>query len=643
MIAIIRAFARSWAGKAIFVLLILVMGLFGAQSFVASGQLSNAVIKAGSREVSPTDFKRAWDERRKEVEQQIGRPPTTEEMGEAGVHRQLAERLSAQESLLEVLHRMRLTPGDKLLAAQLRQMPAFFNPITGAFDEATFEQMIGREGYTKPQFDRVLRDELSIMHFADAIRVGLRAPRILGAMEAGYSMETRDLSLFVIGQGAVQMPGDPTDAQLNQFIRENEERLRQPERRRVTLALFTAKALASQVSVPEAEVLRRFESNKARLSQGERRTFVQITLSDPRMAQRVVAALRAGQDPQAVAAAVRGQAVTYTEKSRSAVPDAAVAQQAFTLQPGQVSGLVQGPLGASVVKVIAIAPAREATLAEYRDEIVAAVRQEQEAEAIYDAVEKFNTARANGVSLTDAARQVGAQVYSVPVPMTAEGLAPNGRPLGWPEAILRTAFELPAGGESDEAEEVGDRRGEYFAVKVDQVFPSGLPTVAKDKEELTRAWKVFELRRRAEAKAQELAARVQRGESLQAVAASVGAQVQTQRDLPRRANPQLGADLVGRLFTGKKGDVFPAQVGPLTFVVARIDELHTPPPGPAGRVVEEQRPAVSGQLFGEMMSLAQAAARERVKPKVFEDRVARAAGFNPEDVAPAGKDGKKKK
>lgn len=640
MLASARAFAKSWPAKLLLGALVIGLGIFGVEQAFTSGQWSTAVIKAGGREVSPIDFKREFDARRKEGEARAGRPITPAEMAEAGVHKVIAERMARQESLLDILHRIGLRPGDRLMADQLRQMQAFFNPITGAFDEKAFQDVLRREGYTKPQFDRQMRDQLTLMHFGDAMSIGLRAPRIMGALQAGYSMETRDLSLFVLGQNAIQMPGQPTDAQLEQFIRENQDRLRQPERRRVTLVLFTAKAVASQVSVPEDEVQRRFEARRAALSQGERRSFVQIALPDPRAAPRVIAGLRAGQDPRALAAAAGGQAVVYTEKAQSAVPDPAVAQAAFSLQPGQVSNLIQGRLGASVVKVNAVAPAREATLDEYRDQIVAAVRQEQEAEAIYAAVGKFDEAREKGVPLLEAARQAGAQIYSVPAPMTAQGVAPNGRPLGWPEPILRTAFELPPGGESDTAEEVGDGRGEYFAVKVDQVYPSGLPTVAKDREDLTRAWQINELRRRAEAKAQELAARVQRGESIQAVAASVGAQVQTRRNVPRQAGQNMPADLIGKLFSGKKGDAFPAQVGPLAFVVGRIDDLHSPPPGPAGRVVEEQRPAVTRELFDEMIGLAQIAAKERVKPKIFNDRVNAAAGLAPEDVPEDGKKAK---
>ena len=644
MLSFVRAFARSWAGKIIFVLLVIVMGMFGAQSFLGSGQLSTAVIKAGSREISPQDFKRAFDMQRRSAEQRMQRPVSPQEMTDAGVHRGLAEQLALRESLLAILDRIGLRPGDKLIAEEIGKNPAFFNPITGAFDRERFLQVIGSEQMTEKRFESVLRDDIAGLHFGDALQMGMRAPRLLGALEAAFSLETRDISWFAVTPQIVGMPAPPTDAQLQQFLKDNAAQLRRPEFRKITLVLFTKASVQSRVTINEADVRRIYDFRKDALSRAERRTFVQIPIRNPQQAQRAIAALRQGADPAAVARSLGVEAITFTDKTQSAVPDAAVAQAAFSLQAGQVSNLIRGRLGPAVVKVVSVAPGREVSFEEARPDIERALREERAGELIYEQVSQFEAAREKGAAILDAGRQVGARIFTIPVPVTEQGIAINGQPTGWPPAVLAAAFALPKGGESASAEEVGGGSGEYFAVRVDDIIPAGLPTIAREREQLVRGWTFLELRKRMERKSQELAERVRKGESIAAVAASVGAKLQTVPNLPRQPNPIIGNDLVSEIFLAKTGGVVSGVAPRAGFAVIRINSVRTPPPGPAAAVVEQRRPQVSSQLFQEMFSLAQTAARERIKPKVFPDRVNQAVGLAADaGTTAAGKGDQKKK
>ena len=74
MIAAIRAFAKSWFAKALLSVLILSFVIFGVGSFrdVFRQRISDAVVTAGSRQISSAQFKRMFDNYKRAAEQQNG-------------------------------------------------------------------------------------------------------------------------------------------------------------------------------------------------------------------------------------------------------------------------------------------------------------------------------------------------------------------------------------------------------------------------------------------------------------------------------------------------------------------------------------------------------------------------------------------
>jgi peptidyl-prolyl cis-trans isomerase D len=148
-------------------------------------------------------------------------------------------------------------------------------------------------------------------------------------------------------------------------------------------------------------------------------------------------------------------------------------------------------------------------------------------------------------------------------PITAQGADETGQPVpGLTPDVLKTAFALSSGGES-ELIEIG--KGEYYAVKVEKVIPAALPPLAEIKPQLTAVWLQNEMGKRLKAKADALVARVKKGESLDAVAASAGAKVQRVAGISRQNAQQhqgLGRELLMATFGAKPGDVFTSRARP---------------------------------------------------------------------------------
>ncbi len=637
MLAATRNFAKSWVAAVLIGLLVVSFAIFGVND-AFKGNYSNDVVRAGSRHVSGPEFRREFDNFRKNAEEQTKRPISIEEAVEAGLDRRLLDEIATRESFGEMLSRIGLRPSDRLMEAELRKIPAFFNPISGAFDKDLYRRRLDENGLTTSSFENLMRDQIAQSHIAAGMLNGMSVPRAYSALGAIFEMEARDVGYFVIDPRGVEQPAAPTDAQLTAFMKENAERLTLPEFRVLTVVAFTPAQVSGSIPVDEAEVKKRFEFRKDTLSRPETRSLVQIPVKDAAAAQAVAARLAKGEDPAAVAKSIGVEAVNYVDKPQSAVADKRVGAAAFALPAGQVSQAIQGDLGMAVVKVTKVTPGQAVTLEQVRPQIEAEVRKDAAAEKVYALTQAYEAARDEGANLVDAAKKAGVPAVTVG-PVTQSGQAQNGQPIqGLPPKVLEIAYGLAAGAES-ELQDAGE--GNYFAVRVDKVIPKALPPLADVKPQLSRFWMMREMVKRMQARADEFAARVRKGESLETVAAAAGAKVVHVTNLDRQTagqSTQLSRDGLVKTFGAKPGDVFTAEHTQFGLIVAKLEAVRAPSGPTLARITEDVRPQVTMALFRDIGVAARKAARTEVGAKIYPDKARAALGLAPlkqDEKAPA--------
>jgi peptidyl-prolyl cis-trans isomerase D len=352
-------------------------------------------------------------------------------------------------------------------------------------------------------------------------------------------------------------------------------------------------------------------------------------------AQSVAAKLRSGQSPEAAAKAVGVQPIVYTDAAKAAIADPKVAEAAFAMAPGQIGGPIQGNLGFAVIKVASITPAKPATLDQVKADLESQVRSDQAAQKIYDQVQKYDDAHTGGSPMANAAKAAGGTLVSVG-PVTAQGQDLTGKPIpGLTPKLLKDAFGLAAGAESDMEDE---DKGEYFAVRVDKVTPPAVPSLAEIKEPLTKYFIAKAMSQAMKVKADQLVEAIKKGQTLEAAAASVGSPLGHAPNVSRAAmtqNNSIGPELGNKLLTAKPGEVVDGATAQGAIMVARIDTVASAPVADAAKAVVAQNRGFSGQLLQDLGGLANAAARLAVKPTIDQARARTALGVSPEDAAKA--------
>lgn len=624
MISLFRNFAKSKWAAGLFVLLIISFLVVGAQSDVFANLGPKHVIEAGDRSVDQAQFRNEMERVRGNLQQQANRPVSFEDMAAENIHLRYLESQTRKLGFLAWAWNAGIRPGKDLVLKEIRQIPAFFNSITGQFDEEQYQQALAQQNITPAQLEQEFRDQYVTNHFAAAMFAGTRTPRVYGALLAGQALETRDGRWFTVTQSMAGSAAAPTDAQLTAFLNENADRLRRPEFRIASVVLFSPDA-GAVAPASEERIRERFAFRKDALSEPEKRSFVLISVPTKAKADAIATALRGGQNPSAVAQANGVQPQVFSGSPQGAVGDRAVGAAVFSLAAGQVSDPIQGQLGFTVAKVDSVTPGRPATLESAREALIQELRAEDIKGMVFKRVEDFEKAREGGKSLADAATQVGARIVQLP-PFTAEGQLPDGQRLNAPPQIYSTAYGLAKGAESDV---VDAGQGQYFALRLDDIKPASLPTLAEVRAPLAQQWTLRENAKRLAAKAEELAARIRSGQDIAAVAASAGAQVTSgaavRRD--RAAQEQMGQGVVMGLFGQGRGQVFVQPQSEASYVVGRVDQIHAATPALAAPMAEQARARLSEDLANAMTEQAADAAAARVRARNNPDQAREALGL----------------
>ena len=340
MLTAFRTFAKSpWA---IGLLVLLALGLLitgGTQMDVLASLGPKNVISAGERSVDARAFRASMERERTAQQQQTGQAVTFEQLVGGGALSQYLRQRSQQLGFMEWAWNAGVRPGKELVLRQIRQAPGFFDSVTGRFSQEQYQSVLAQNNATPQEFERELLDEVLTRHYGSSMGAAARMPRIYGAVLANQAMETRDGRWFTVTQAMAGRASAPTDAQLTTFMNQNAAQLRLPEFRSGTVVLFDSPADAN-AAISEEKIAERFNFRRDALSQPELRTFTTLTAPNRAAADRIAAALRAGQTPAAVGQANNLQPAVYNETPRSAVSDPAVAA---AVRHGREPGLRTDP------------------------------------------------------------------------------------------------------------------------------------------------------------------------------------------------------------------------------------------------------------------------------------------------------------
>ncbi len=554
MLDSLRNASRTLAAKILLLLLVVSFGVWGVSASLVSTN-SHAVMTVGDQTVTPNEFRFAYQRQMADVGRQFGTRLTTEQAKAFGIDRQVFSQLAAGAALDELASKMNLGLSEDRLATLIAEDPAFKSP-NGQFDRSLFSQRLRGAGFNEDDYVKE-RSKVAVRgQIVDAISDGFKPPQVLVDALKHYRDEQRSIEYILLSNANIDPVKAPGDDVLAAWFEKNKANYRAPEYRKFTYVKLEPSDIADQAAITDQQIADYYEGHKDNFRTAGRRTIEQLTFSDKEMAQAAATQIRAGTTTYDQVVKDQGKQpadVTLGEFTKDTVPDQSVAEAAFAIQKdGGVSPVVDGAFGPVILRVTGIKNESMKTLDEAKEEIRTNLATANAAEELNNVHDRYEDLRGGGSSLADAATQLKLKPVTVEA-IDANGEDDKGKPVeGLPTpALVTEVFKADQGGD---APAVNIGRDGYVWFDLQQITAPRDRTLNEVKDQVVADWTAEQQRTALATKADELKARVEKGETLAAIAGEMGLAVETKMGLRRTSEDALlGQQAVAAVFAGANG------------------------------------------------------------------------------------------
>jgi peptidyl-prolyl cis-trans isomerase D len=379
-----------------------------------------------------------------------------------------------------------------------------------------------------------------------------------------YTTERRSAAYLMLTPSTAGQIPDPTDEELKTWYEANKSGFRAPEFRSANLLVVDPEAMAKPDAITDADARAAYGLNKDRYGSPEKRTIQQIVFPDAAAAETARKAIEDGSKTFEAVATERGtdeKDLTLGTLTKSELFDKAVADAAFALSEGGVSQPVQGRFGTVLLRVTKIEPGTVKPFEQVEGEIRKGLALARARDAMENTRDAIEDQRAGAKPLTDIAAERGLKIVAVKA-VDPQGKDPEGRKVADipdPDTTLPALFRAEIGGDN---EPLRTKAGGYVWYDVTNIDPAHDKPLDQVKDGVKAGWTAAEIAKRLQAKGRELVEKLNKGETIEAVAQEVGVNPQEAQDLARnQAKDMLTADDVNLIFATAVGKAGSAAAG----------------------------------------------------------------------------------
>ena len=497
-------------------------------------QLNDAVARVDGTPITTGEFRRLLNQRLQMFQQQGGGSLPPETLRQLGFDRQILNQLVDQRAIEAEAHRRGITVTDTEVREAIRNMPGFQeNGQFVGYDRYRAVLRAQRPPFREEDFESLVRSELLAEKLQDAVTGWITVSE--AEVDAEYRKRNEKVKLDVVSFQADQFRAGitATDADAQALFTKDPSRFKFGERRKVRYLLVDTQALRAGITPTAQQIEAYYNEN------------LQQQFSNPEQVHALHILLKT-QDQDA--AAVRKRAEAVLKEARGGADFATLARKhsedegskgsggdlnffgrgsmvkpfedaAFSMEPGQISDLVQTDYGFHIIKVLEKRPAGQRPLAEVRDQIAEQLKWQ------------LAQSRAQELSTTLASRiqapgdlDAAARENSLTVKETGFFQRGDVIPEFGPTSQVATeAFELKEGAVSGAV-----RTGQAFVfLTVTGREDARVPKFEEVKEKVRAEVVTEKALAAARAKAAEVAAAVKAGTPLAAAAKAAGKEVRT--------------------------------------------------------------------------------------------------------------------
>ncbi|MBV9623884.1 MAG: peptidyl-prolyl cis-trans isomerase [Acidobacteria bacterium] len=574
----------------VFMVITLIPG-FGNSNFLGMGAPNPGVLATVSgEEIATTSVQR---QARQMVEQQYPRGGAQARMLMPFFAERAAQNLINEKILLLEAGRLGLRATDEDLREYMRQgqLGEMVFPGGTFIGQQEYEDFVSRIGYTVPQFEQLVKDEILVKKISSLVTAGASVTdaEVKQQFEKQNTKVKFDYAVFK--KDDILKAIHPADAELKAYYDRNKKTYVNsiPEKRQLKYVVIDNARLAAQTQVSEAELENYYDQHRDEYRVPEQVNVRQIVIKKPlpgpdgkadqkqldvarTKAEDVLKQLKAGgnfaelakkysEDPDT---AKKGGSVGLVRPD--VFPDAGVKKAVTTTPKGSTSELIDASYAFVIIHVEDKQAAYVKNLNDVKAQIEPIIKQEKAAQAAQHEADQL-LSEARSTSLEKAAAGKGLQVITTDF-VTSKDQLPG---IGSDQQFMTAAFGQTANAPPDE---VALHQG-YTIYQVTAVKPSATPTFEEARSRVEQEFKNERAAQLLTQKTQELADRAKAGHDVKKAAKELGAEYKTSDFvLPDGQVPDIGSmsGPAAVAFTLKRGEVSgPIDTGASGAVLTVVD------------------------------------------------------------------------
>ncbi|MGH9394614.1 MAG: peptidylprolyl isomerase [Terriglobales bacterium] len=484
---------------------------------------------------------------------------------------EVLRKLVIQQAVMDQASSLGLTPTTaEIVQAAQQQAPELYPGGKYVGDDQA-AQMLAQAQLTLPQFLDQIRQQLMTSKIVNLVTDPVRVSPEQVRQQFETDNEKAVMDYVVLKPSDLESQVQVTPAALEAYYKQHQAVYNSPEKRKLEVLLANQAQIATQIPVTDAAVELYYRQNLATYSHPERVKAAHILLKFPSQnpsAAEIAATKTRAEDVlkqvQAKGADFGALAKKYSQDDGSASQGGELGfiqrnqtvanfeKVAFSLQPGQISGLVQTEYGFHIIKVEAHEAAHVQPLSEVHDQIVATQQKDQAVDRAQNLMNQAATL-AQTTPLPQVAQQLKLQYFATaPLaktdPVTGIGVNPD---------FAAAVFSTNAGGITPPLQVAQG----FALAKVDAIVPPGPQPLDAVRDAVTSDYKQEQAKQLALSRAQALEQAAKKS-GFKAAAASLHLPLKTSAPLTRGGSlPDAGAiaSFADVLFA-----LQPGAVGPVT-------------------------------------------------------------------------------
>jgi peptidyl-prolyl cis-trans isomerase D len=526
---------HGWPSIVVLGVAVFAMSFFGIEGYFTS-RTETFVAKVGKQEISQQDFQNRLNELRQQGSAQMGDQFDPSVYEQPAMKERVLDAMVDQQLLLKANSDLGMRVSDTALRETIASIPAF--QVNGQFDPATYRAVLAGERKTPAMFEDEVRSSLAIRLLPDA----LSASTIVTDGEIDrflkLRMQRRDLRYAMLPRPALT-DSEVTDAQVQAYYKQHQGEFMAPEQVAIQYVEVNAADLKPDAAPSDEDLRKRYADEKQRFVQPEQRLVSHILIDVPKnatpeqqkaalaKAQKIAAeatpqdfAKLAEQDSADLGSRRQGGDLGWLEKG---VTNKAFDDALFALQKGQISKPVLSDEGYHILWLRDVRSGQAKPFEEVRGQL------EQEALAA-ERERKYNDVAgklADKSYQSPSSLEPAAQALGLPVKDSELFTRDGGKGIAADPKVVKAAFsdDVLVQGNNSSLIDLGNDHS--VVIHVGKHVPAAVRPLAEVRDAIKKDILDQRVAAAAGKRADDLLARLRKGESMDAVAASAGAAVQS--------------------------------------------------------------------------------------------------------------------